>query len=90
MHDVHDDMVDEVKITAWDLPAWLERNAVIDERELAAWIKVGRQTPAMWRHRRQGPPFIRLLPSRMVRYRVAEVLVWLESGRNVATTTSTA
>lgn len=49
----------------------------LTEREVATLLAVKPETLAVWRHRRVGPPFVRLGP-RTPRYRRSEVLAWVD------------
>jgi predicted DNA-binding transcriptional regulator AlpA len=51
---------------------------LLDQRELAALVGVGLHTLETWRHRKIGPPFLRLSHS-CVRYRFSDVERWLAS-----------
>ena len=53
---------------------------MLNQREAAKLIGVSPFTMNGWRHRRTGPPFIRI-SSRCVKYRRADVLAWLEARR---------
>lgn len=48
------------------------------ERAIASMLGVRRETLAVWRHRKMGPPFVQLGP-RTPRYRVADVEAWLKA-----------
>ncbi|ERG63792.1 hypothetical protein L332_04905 [Agrococcus pavilionensis RW1] len=54
----------------------LAPGVLLTEQELAAAMNYSRKTLQYWRQSGQGPPFIRL--GRQVRYRVGEVVKWLE------------
>ena len=52
-----------------------------DSEELAAFLGIPVETVITWRHRKKGPPFLRV--GRHVRYDLAEVHEWLASRRNL-------
>lgn len=58
-----------------ELPRW------IDEREVSKIIGVAVQTLRNWRFQKIGPPYSKVGKGRMVRYRLDEVLQFMESGR---------
>jgi predicted DNA-binding transcriptional regulator AlpA len=45
--------------------------------ELAAYIGFGLWTLRRWRREGKGPPFIRVGPSKQIRYRFSDVQAWL-------------
>lgn len=51
--------------------------ALLTDKQLAERLGIHPFTPANWRARREGPPFIRL--GRLVRYSPAAVEEWLRS-----------
>lgn len=52
---------------------------LLDERQLAALLRVSVSTLRNWRVGRRGPPFVKL-GLRAVRYRVADVERFIEAG----------
>jgi predicted DNA-binding transcriptional regulator AlpA len=56
---------------------------LLNTRELADWLGVSRLWLELGRARNYGPKFMRLGP-RMVRYRRADVLAWLDARANAA------
>jgi hypothetical protein len=57
---------------------------VVQPSELAAELKVTRQTLADWRYKGIGPAFVKLSARRIV-YRRADVAAWLEAQRYTRT-----
>jgi predicted DNA-binding transcriptional regulator AlpA len=55
----------------------LVRNLTITPRQLAAMLAVTEHELWRWRRDGHGPPWTRLLPSRRIRYRLAEVKAWI-------------
>lgn len=51
---------------------------LLDQRELAAFVGVLPHTIETWRHRKVGPPFLRLSHT-CVRYRFSDIEKWLAS-----------
>ena len=62
-----------------ELPAGAPAREWINDRELAAWIAVSRETLQQWRSRGEGPPFRKV--GRAVRYSVPEVRAWIADRR---------
>ncbi|HUY39798.1 MAG TPA: helix-turn-helix domain-containing protein [Candidatus Binataceae bacterium] len=56
----------------------------LDERQVAALLGISLSSLQQWRHRRQGPEFMRV--GRLVRYRRSAIEQWLDS-RTVRPTT---
>jgi hypothetical protein len=56
--------------------------ALLDQREVARLLKVKERCIENWRHRGFGPAFIKV-SSRMVRYRVEDLSLWIETMRRV-------
>jgi hypothetical protein len=54
----------------FDEPLW-------DDTQLAQELNLAPQTPAAWRTRHQGPPYIKV--GRLVRYLPSRVRQWAES-----------
>jgi predicted DNA-binding transcriptional regulator AlpA len=52
---------------------------LLNEREVAEAIHVSVKTLQHWRQHGQGPQFLRL--GRHIRYRVGDVIAWLERSR---------
>jgi predicted DNA-binding transcriptional regulator AlpA len=48
-----------------------------DDPQLAKALDVQPQTPAAWRNRNQGPPYLKI--GKLVRYRPSLVKEWLET-----------
>jgi predicted DNA-binding transcriptional regulator AlpA len=53
---------------------------LLDDRELAAWLKVSRETCQQWRTRGEGPPYVKIA-ARAVRYQRNQVETWLVKRR---------
>jgi len=51
---------------------------LVDDREAARLLSVSRQTLANWRHLSRGPAVVKL-NGRTVRYRVADILLYIEN-----------
>ncbi|WFF32430.1 helix-turn-helix domain-containing protein [Propionibacterium freudenreichii] len=51
---------------------------LLTPEELSGLVKVDVATLVQWRHRRQGPPFVKV--GRLVRYRVDDVRAWIDGG----------
>jgi predicted DNA-binding transcriptional regulator AlpA len=64
-----------------DVPSAPTADEYMDDRQLAALVNVNHKTPATWRARNEGPPFVRL-GLRMCRYRRADVEKWLAERTN--------
>lgn len=56
---------------------------LINEREAAEMIGASVRTMQQWRLRGTGPPFRKL--SRMVRYSVRDIEIWVDSQRRTST-----
>jgi excisionase family DNA binding protein len=53
------------------------RDELLTPAEVAAWLQVPLSTLRIWRHRREGPPAVKV--GRLLRYRTAAVEAWLEA-----------
>ena len=51
--------------------------SLLDDRELSRRLNIARQTIQGWRHRKVGPPFVRV--GRRIRYRLDDVNNWLNA-----------
>jgi len=54
-----------------------EIKELLTTKEAAALIKVAPATLVDWRHDRKGPKYFKL-NGRMVRYRLSDILAWLD------------
>lgn len=57
-------------------PTFKPSGEYVDDRELARWLHMSRETLQAWRKRGEGPPFIKA--GRTVRYHVPAVREWME------------
>ena len=55
------------------------RPAVVADPEVAAWLQVPLSTLRIWRHRREGPPAVKV--GRLLRYSRRDLETWIESRR---------
>ena len=53
----------------------------VDEKRVAELTGIAVQTLRNWRFMRIGPPYCKVPNGRMVRYRMDEVIAWMEEGR---------
>ena len=51
---------------------------LLTSREFAEFARLNRDTPAVWRCRGEGPPYCKF-NGRIVRYRMRDVLAWMDS-----------
>ncbi len=49
---------------------------LLNDREFAAYCDLAERTPAVWRVRGDGPPFVKI--GRNVRYKKSDVDAWLD------------
>ena len=54
-----------------------EAKELMTTEEVAALLKVAPATLSDWRHDRKGPQYYKI-NGRMIRYKLSEVLAWLE------------
>ena len=59
-------------------PSEIIVDRLLSPRELAALVGVGTHTLETWRHRKVGPPFLKISHS-CARYRLSDVEKWLAS-----------
>ena len=52
---------------------------ILDRKEAAAFLRIGKNTLAAWACRRFGPPFVRV--GRRIVYRRSDLNQWLDSHR---------
>ncbi|EQD69664.1 phage transcriptional regulator, AlpA, partial [mine drainage metagenome] len=57
----------------------VQNSPLLDEREVAAHLKVSVSTLRNWRVARRGPPFVKV-GARAVRYRLLDVQIFIEAG----------
>ncbi len=57
---------------------------LIDEKEAAEFLGFTRRAMQNWRFRGGGPPFIKL-SERSVRYRVKDLIAWIDSRKRAST-----
>lgn len=55
----------------------LVRDELLTPAEVADWLQVPLSTLRIWRHRREGPPAVKV--GRLLRYRAGAVEAWLEA-----------
>lgn len=60
----------------------VELPALLNEKQLAAWLNVAPQTVRQWRYRHEGPPSVKVGGS--VRYQRDDVEQWLAATNNGA------
>lgn len=53
------------------------RDELLTPAEVADWLQVPLSTLRIWRHRREGPPAVKV--GRLLRYRAGAVEAWLEA-----------
>ena len=53
------------------------RDELLTPAEVAAWLQVPLSTLRIWRHRREGPPAVKV--GRLLRYRAGAVEAWLKA-----------
>jgi predicted DNA-binding transcriptional regulator AlpA len=64
-------------VSAFDQSEHLFDEPLWDDPQLAEELGIRPQTPAAWRNRNQGPPYLKI--GRLVRYRPSHVKEWLKS-----------
>ena len=57
----------------------------MDEKELAAMLSVSRMTIRIWRHKRKGPPSVKI-GERLIRYLLSDVLDWINKNNDCGVT----
>ena len=55
------------------------RDELLTPAEVATWLQVPLSTLRIWRHRREGPPAVKV--GRLLRYSRRDLETWLESRR---------
>jgi excisionase family DNA binding protein len=55
------------------------RDELLTPAEVATWLQVPLSTLRIWRHRREGPPVVKV--GRLLRYSRRDLETWLESRR---------